>query len=104
MDSKNSTVSGNLLQQILFIQSDNGCSLLVLRDRKQCILEHSLAELESLLPPSRFYRVHRSYIVNMTAVSEFRYFRKQLLAVMEGYRIPISRRRKRIVMESLEMV
>lgn len=104
MGKNNLPVNGCLLQHILYIQSDKGCSLLVLRDRKQCVIDLTLVQLERLLPSSGFYRVHRSYIINMAAVSEFRYFRKQFLAIVYGYRIPVSRRRKRMLMDSLDII
>jgi two-component system, LytTR family, response regulator len=97
-------INPTVLQKTLYFQSDRGYSLMVLRNRKQEVLDMPLNELEKLVPPEQFYRVHRSYLVNISAISEFRYYRNQLLAIVQEYRIPVSRRRRRMLMDNLEIL
>lgn len=97
-------ISSSRLQKTLFFQSDNGCSLMVMKNKKQEVLAITLVKIEKMLPQGIFCRVHRNYIVNMNAVSEFRYFRDHYFAFVHGYRIPVSRRMKKILMKSLDIL
>lgn len=92
------------LKEILYFQSNNGCSLMIMNNSETAVIELTLKEVEGLLPDNQFYRIHRSYIVNIEAISELRYFRNQLLAVVQEYRIPVSRRRGRILMDNLDFL
>jgi DNA-binding LytR/AlgR family response regulator len=92
------------LDKVLYFQSDNGSSLMVKYNKKQEVVDLPLIEVEKLLPPGTFCRVHRCYLVNINAISEFRYFRNQLLAVVHEYRIPVSRRNRKHLLDNLEIV
>lgn len=77
---------------------------MVMFNKTQEVIDLPLIEVEKLLPPGTFYRVHRSYLVNINAISEFRYFRNQLLAVVHQYRIPVSRRNRKHMIDNLEIL
>ena len=53
----------------------------------------TLASIEASLDPSRFVRVHRSYLVNLERVSKLeRYAKNSHLAILaDGARVPVSR-------------
>lgn len=60
-----------LYGSILWIEaSGNYCSIHITGKRDLVIIE-SISYLEKILPPDRFVRIHRSYIVNMYAVDSF---------------------------------
>ena len=94
--------SHHILHRTLYFQSDNGFTLMIMKNRRQEILDIPLVRIEEILPEGMFCRVHRSYLVNVFAISEFRYYRTQLLAIVHGYRIPVSRRRGRVLMDNLD--
>lgn len=93
-----------VLQKTLYFQSDYGFSLMIMKNKRQEVLDIPLVKIENMLPPGLFYRVHRSYLVNVFAISEFRYYRDQFFAYVHGYRIPVSRRRKKMLMNSLDLI
>ncbi len=94
----------SVLQNTLYFQSENGFSLMIMSNRKQELLDLPLVRIEQLLPPGYFCRVHRNYLVNINAISEFRHYRDQFFAYVRGYRIPVSRRRKRILLKGLDVL
>lgn len=66
-------------------------------------IRESLASLEQRLDSARFIRVHRSAIVNLDRVRELRNESGEtLLALSNGDRIPVSRRRRTRVRKILE--
>ncbi len=91
-----------VLRRILYFESDNGYSLMVMKNRQQKVVDLPLNRIEGILPDDKFSRVHRSYLVNNEAVSALRYYGTQLFACVHDYRIPVSRRRGRILFESLD--
>ena len=93
-----------VLQKTLYFQSDSGFLLMVMKNRRQEVLDVPLARIENMLPPGLFCRVHRNYIVNINAISELRHYRDQFFALVHEYRIPVSRRRKKILMDSLDIL
>ena len=67
-------------------------------DGRRYLLRTSLDELERSLPPERFVRVHRSYLVAVDAVVGLRRGGGQLaLELRNGASVPVSRRRRREV-------
>lgn len=103
-DNTKDLLSSSRLQKTLYFQSDNGCSLMVMKNKEQEILSLPLVKIEKMLPPGLFCRVHRNYLVNINAVSEFRHYRDQYFAFACGYRIPVSRRMKKLLMDNLDIL
>lgn len=68
-------------------ESQNHNVLLYLGDGKRSF-PITLAEVERLLPPSRFCRCHNSFIVNMEHIAEFV---RTEITLAGGERIPVSR-------------
>jgi two-component system LytT family response regulator len=67
------------------------------------MLRRSLGELEALLSPHGFHRVHRSAIVNLSRVRalELRADGEYEVALLSGQRLRMSRRYRKAVMERL---
>ncbi|HEX9006876.1 MAG TPA: LytTR family DNA-binding domain-containing protein [Bacteroidota bacterium] len=60
---------------------------------KKHLKEEPLAELESLLDPSRFVRIHRSYLLNLERLARLEtYARESRIAILsDGTKLPVSR-------------
>lgn len=72
--------------EILFIEALKEYVKIVTRE-KSVITYHTLGGLEEKLPAGKFYRVHRSYIVNIKAITSIDGFTVKT----DKYEIPISR-------------
>ncbi|MFY0629647.1 MAG: response regulator [Flavobacteriaceae bacterium] len=90
-----------LLSEILYVEADrNYCK--VNTEKQAYLLSVPLRNIESQLPPDKFIRVHRSFVVNLQkidAVSEYNEF-----LTIQSFRIPIARRTKEEVMKRLKMI
>jgi two-component system LytT family response regulator len=65
---------------------------------RQYLLREPLSSLESRLDATRFVRIHRSVIVQIDRVREFKHAAGGLWVVLtDGHRIPVSRRRRSIL-------
>lgn len=73
-------------EEILFIEALKEYVKIVTKD-KAVITYHTISGLEEKLPPGKFYRIHRSYIVNIKAISSIEGFTVKIGKV----ELPVSR-------------
>lgn len=72
--------------EILFIEALKEYVKIVTKE-KSVITYHTISGLEEKLPAGKFYRIHRSYIVNTRAISSIEGF----LVKIDKHELPISR-------------
>ena len=62
-------------------------------DGRELLKEQTLAELEGLLDPSRFVRIHRSYLLNIDRLARMEPATKdtRVAILKDGRELPISR-------------
>lgn len=91
-----------LVDDIIYIEKDNGCTIANTKGNKQKIIEITLDKLEEQLPQDKFFRVHKSFIVNLAEVAEIIQDGKTQLAILKNRKeIPISKRRNRLLLYKL---
>lgn len=78
-----------LIQDICYFSAQSGGSELWTKSDMYCC-EESLLQWERQLPAAIFFRCHNKYLVNLNYVTEFDH---QVLTLMNGEKIPVSRRR-----------
>ena len=71
---------------ILFIQSHNEYIMYHTKSNGKLMVYGTMKTLDSILPPSLFFRIHRSYIVNKNAI---KYIEGNQVA-LENIKLPIS--------------
>jgi DNA-binding LytR/AlgR family response regulator len=90
-----------LLSEILYIEADrNYCKIHT--EKQAYLLSVPLRNVESQLPSEKFFRVHRSFVVNLQkidAISEYHEF-----LTIKSFQIPIARRTKEEVTNRLKMI
>lgn len=78
-----------LIKDISYFSAQSGGSELWTRT-DMFLCEESLLHWEQCLPETIFFRCHSKYLVNMTQVANFEH---QILTLVNGEKIPVSRRR-----------
>jgi two-component system LytT family response regulator len=89
------------VETLEYIEADDVYAAVVSRGRRY-LLRTSLDVLERSLDPARFLRIHRSYIVAVERVSEVRRSPRAIEVIVDGIRLPVSRRRRLAVERLLE--
>lgn len=88
------------IDDILFVESDGNYSTLFLSNNQKLVVTKKLKEVNMLLPDDFFFRIHNSFIVNMSKIKE--YIKTEGYVVMESnHRIPVARQRKSDFLEKL---
>jgi len=73
-----------------------------LKSVKKINIAHNLKYLTDTLKDRDFFRVHRSYIVNLNYLESKQSIRENLIILKGGIEIPIARRRKKELIDYLE--
>lgn len=78
-----------IFAEILFIEALKEYVKIVTKD-KSVITYHTISGLEEKLPAGKFYRIHRSYIVNIKAITSIEGFTVKI----DKHELPVSRTEK----------
>lgn len=79
--------------EIVYCESDGNYSKINLEEKKPLFISKKLKEVEEILPQQDFCRVHNSYIINLSKVSE--YLRTEGYVILDNKKqIPVSRSKK----------
>jgi len=90
-----------LLTDILYAEADrNYCKIYT--EKQTYLLSVPLRNIESQLPSSLFFRVHRSFVINLKKIDAISEYHEYL--TIKSHQIPISRRSKEEVIKRLKMI
>ncbi len=79
--------------QILYAASDGNYSTIFLEDGQKIVLTKKLKEVNEILPSETFYRIHNSYIINLSKIKEF-LKTDGYVVLHSNHKIPVSRQKK----------
>lgn len=89
---------------IEFVSADGNCALIQLKNGSKFLDTRTLKTYEKLLPENYFFRVHRSYIVNVHMVDELIRADGVWLLMKCGKKIPVSRSRLSAFLKAIKAV
>ena len=81
-----------------------GYTIMVMKNGSNEVVDLPMARIEELLKDRYFFRIHRSYLVNLKRIKELEIKNKQLLIRMRGHHLPVARRRKKQLLDLLGAV
>jgi two-component system LytT family response regulator len=79
--------------EILYAESDGNYSTIHLADGQKIVLTKKLKEVNEILPDDSFFRIHNSYIINLTKIKEF-IKTDGYVILSSNHKIPVSRQKK----------
>lgn len=89
------------INDIIRIQADNNYTTLILHGDKKLIVSKTLKEIDSLLDPELFIRVHQSHSVSVNNIVSYQKGRGGNLTMIDGAIIPVSKNKKEAVLRWL---
>lgn len=87
------------VDQIIRCQADQSYTTFYIEDMSPIMISKPLKEYEELLPPETFLRVHQSHLINRNKV--LGYYKEGYLELKNKDTVPVSSRRKDIVLATL---
>jgi len=82
------------VNEIIKIESDSVYSILYLVNNKKMVITRTLKEMEEMLSPHHFFRVHKSYIINLRFVRKYIRGEGGTVLMSDGSTVEVSRRSK----------
>jgi len=79
---------------ILYCQADSNYCKIVFIDGKQLVLSKTLKHVEEVLPAEVFFRIHKSYLVNLNYITKFDKTNELFIRLTNGEQLPVSTRNK----------
>jgi two-component system LytT family response regulator len=80
--------------EILFLQSDGNYTTLRLKSGRSVVATRTLGDFEELLEPYNFFRVHKSYLINLAYIRKYIKGDGGTVVMEDSTEIDVSRRRK----------
>ena len=79
--------------EILYAESDGNYSTIFLTNGQKIVLTKKLKEVYTLMPKESFFRIHNSYVVNLSQIKEF--LKTDGYVILKtNHKIPVSRQKK----------
>lgn len=88
--------------EISFIESQDNCVVVSLRNKEKKVFFNSLKYFENILPAEKFYRIHKSFIVNLGVITFIENGRTGEISLLSGQKIPVAARRKAAFMRAFK--
>lgn len=92
------------LPEVLYCEAERSYTVFHLEDGKTITVSKPLAEYESLLKDAGFFRVHKSFLVNLIHVREYHRGEGGFIIMSNKAEIEISRRKKELFLEKVKQV
>jgi two-component system LytT family response regulator len=89
------------VNHIVYMESDNNYTYIYLDNQPKILSSKHLGYFEELLSPDQFFRIHKSYLVNIDKVVCFIKGKSGFLQLENGIKLEISNRRKESVLHWL---
>lgn len=89
------------VEDILYLSADRNYTTFHLNDG-ELIVSKSLGEFEKLLQDYEFFRIHRSVLMNMIHLAEYKKGKKAKVKLNNGVELEVSRNRKDQLLEKLK--
>ena len=89
--------------QIVYLQADNNYTWVHLQDGKKHLVSKTLKDMEKMFSGAHFYRVHKSYFVNLNMISKYIRGNGGFLIMSNNDKITVSRQKKSDLMQLLHI-
>ncbi len=89
------------IADIMYCKSDNSYTTFFMSNDVKVMVSKSIKEYDELLSGFQFIRPHQSYLVNMDAVSKIDKSDGGFIIMKDGKEIPISSRRKQLIIDKM---
>jgi len=86
---------------IIYCQAEGAYTRVFIKDKKPMLISRTLGDVEELLPPEIFQRIHHSTLINVTYVSQFLRTDGGYVVLKNGEKLSVSKAKKEMLMARL---
>lgn len=81
-------------EEIIYCQAKDNYTWLLLEENKQFTVSQKLKEFEALLVPHNFYRIHKSFLININHINMVNKIDGYTVVMSDMTELPVSYRKK----------
>ena len=89
------------VSSILYCQAEGAYTKVLLDNKRSMLISRSLGDVEELLPPDMFQRIHHSSLVNVSFISQFLRTDGGYVVLKNGEKLSVSKGKKDMLMARL---
>lgn len=89
---------------IVYCESDDNYTTFYLIDNSKIMMSNTLKEYEEMLGDYGFFRVHKSYLVNLAHIVRFEKAEGGNLVLTNSHNVPVSFRKRELLLEMLDRI
>lgn len=89
--------------EIIFLQSDGNYTSLRLKNGKNILATRLLGEFEEILEPHNFFRVHKSYVINLAHIIKYTKGEGGTVRMSDNSEIDVARRNKESFLKKIQL-
>jgi len=89
------------VSSILYCQAEGAYTKVLLDNKRSMLISRSLGDVEELLPPDMFQRIHHSSLVNVSFISQFLRTDGGYVVLKNGEKLSVSKAKKDMLMARL---
>jgi two-component system, LytTR family, response regulator len=89
---------------IIYCESDDNYTTFHLIDKSRIIMSNTLKEYEDMLGDYGFFRVHKSYLVNLAHITRFEKAEGGNVILTNNAMVPVSFRKRELLLEMLDRI
>jgi two-component system LytT family response regulator len=89
------------VSSIIYCEAEGAYTKLIIAGRKPMLVSKALGDVEELLPPELFQRIHHSSLVNISYISQFLRSDGGYVVLTSGEKLSVSKAKKEMLMTRL---
>ncbi|HYJ64083.1 MAG TPA: LytTR family DNA-binding domain-containing protein [Parafilimonas sp.] len=89
------------VQSILYCKAEGAYTKVIMNDKRSLLISRTLGDIEEILPPDIFIRIHHSTVANLNAVTNYSRADGGYLVMNTGEKLIVSKARKDNLLEKL---
>jgi len=89
------------VSSIIYCQAEGAYTKVFISDKKPMLISRTLGDVEELLPPEMFQRIHHSTLINVAHVSQFLRTDGGYVVLKNGEKLSVSKAKKEMLMARL---
>ena len=90
--------------QIIRCEAQQSYTLFILTDKMRILVSKNIGEMETLLPPNIFIRIHKSHLINIYHIKKYIKSDGGQLMMADGVAVDISRFKKDEILNRLDLL
>jgi two-component system, LytTR family, response regulator len=90
------------IDQIVALQADSNYTIIHKKDMQKMVVTRTLKDFEDILDSNQFFRVHKSYIVNLSCVKEYSTADGGIVKMEDGNVWSVSRRQLDLFLQKMK--